>query len=60
MIDSPDEARKVVRTLKKYGAQVIKICATGGVFSRGDEPGAQQLTYGGDARPSPTRRTWPA
>ncbi len=43
-IDSPDEARKVVRTLKKYGAQVIKICATGGVFSRGDEPGQQQLT----------------
>lgn len=42
--DSPDEARKVVRTLKKYGAQVIKICATGGVFSRGDEPGQQQLT----------------
>lgn len=44
-LDSPDEARKVVRTLKKYGAQVIKICATGGVFSRGDEPGQQQLTY---------------
>ncbi len=43
-IDSPDEARKVVRTLKKYGAQVIKICATGGVFSHGDEPGQQQLT----------------
>jgi imidazolonepropionase-like amidohydrolase len=44
-VDSPDEARKAVRTLKKYGAQVIKICATGGVFSHGDEPGAQQLTY---------------
>jgi imidazolonepropionase-like amidohydrolase len=43
-IDSPDEARKAVRTLKKYGAQVIKICATGGVFSHGDEPGQQQLT----------------
>jgi imidazolonepropionase-like amidohydrolase len=43
--DSPDEARKAVRTLKKYGAQVIKICATGGVFSRGNEPGQQQLTY---------------
>jgi imidazolonepropionase-like amidohydrolase len=41
--DSPDEARKVVRTLRKYGAQVIKICATGGVFSHGDEPGQQQL-----------------
>ncbi len=43
-IDSPDQARKAVRTLKKYGAQVIKICATGGVFSHGDEPGQQQLT----------------
>ena len=43
-IDSPEEGRKVVRTLRKYGAQVIKICATGGVFSHGDEPGAQQLT----------------
>ncbi|WP_374657809.1 amidohydrolase family protein [Phenylobacterium sp.] len=42
--DSPDEARKSVRTLRKYGAQVIKICATGGVFSRGDAPGAQQMT----------------
>ncbi|TZF91501.1 metal-dependent hydrolase family protein [Cognatilysobacter lacus] len=44
-VDSPEEGRKVVRTLKKYGAQLIKICATGGVFSHGDEPGAQQLTY---------------
>jgi len=43
-VDSPDEGRKRVRELKKYGAQVIKICATGGVFSHGDEPGQQQLT----------------
>jgi imidazolonepropionase-like amidohydrolase len=42
--DSPEDARKAVRTLRKYGAQVIKICATGGVFSHGDEPGAQQMT----------------
>ncbi len=42
--DSPDEARKVVRELRKYGAQVIKICATGGVFSRNTEPGQQQLS----------------
>lgn len=41
--DSPDAARKVVRLLRKYGAQVIKICATGGVFSRNTEPGQQQL-----------------
>jgi imidazolonepropionase-like amidohydrolase len=45
VIDSPDEGRRMVRTLRKYGAQVIKICATGGVFSRGDAPGAQQLTF---------------
>ncbi|MBC6982510.1 amidohydrolase family protein [Caulobacter sp. 17J80-11] len=44
VIDSPDEGRKMVRKLHKYGAQVIKICATGGVFSHGDTPGAQQLT----------------
>ncbi len=44
LVDSPDEGRKQVRTQRKYGARSIKICATGGVFSRGDEPGAQQLT----------------
>jgi imidazolonepropionase-like amidohydrolase len=42
--DGPEEVRKMVRQNRKYGAQVIKICATGGVFSRGDEPGAQQMT----------------
>lgn len=41
--DSPEEGRKRVRELRKYGAQVIKICATGGVFSRNTEPGQQQL-----------------
>jgi imidazolonepropionase-like amidohydrolase len=44
VIDSPDEGRRMVRQMRKYGARVIKICATGGVFSRGDEPGAQQLS----------------
>lgn len=42
--DSPEEGRKQVRTLRKYGAQVIKICATGGVFSRNTEPGQQQMS----------------
>jgi len=42
--DGPEEARKRVREVRKYGAQVIKICATGGVFSRNTEPGQQQLT----------------
>ena len=42
--DSPEEGRKRVREIRKYGAQVIKICATGGVFSRNTEPGQQQLS----------------
>ncbi len=42
--DSPDEGRKTVREIRKYGAEVIKICATGGVFSHNTEPGQQQLT----------------
>jgi len=44
VIDSPEEARRKVRWLHKYGARAIKICATGGVFSLGDSVGAQQLT----------------
>ena len=42
--DTPEEGRKQVRELRKYGAQVIKICATGGVFSRNTEPGQQQMS----------------
>ena len=42
--DNAEEGRKRVRELRKYGAQVIKICATGGVFSRNTEPGQQQLS----------------
>ena len=42
--DSTEDGRRSVRRLRKYGAQVIKICATGGVFSRNTEPGAQQMT----------------
>ncbi|HYZ47832.1 MAG TPA: amidohydrolase family protein [Sphingomonas sp.] len=45
VINSPDEARAKVRWLHKYGAEVIKICATGGVFSLGDSVGAQQLSF---------------
>jgi len=44
VIDSPTEARAKVRWLHKYGAEVIKICATGGVFSLGDSVGGQQLS----------------
>jgi imidazolonepropionase-like amidohydrolase len=41
--DSPEEFRLRVREQRKYGAEVIKVCATGGVFSRNTEPGQAQL-----------------
>jgi imidazolonepropionase-like amidohydrolase len=44
VVNSPEEARAKVRWLHKYGATVIKICATGGVFSLGDSVGGQQLS----------------
>ncbi|WP_409049752.1 amidohydrolase family protein [Sphingomonas sp.] len=42
--DGPEELRHQVRRQRKFGAEVIKICATGGVFSRNTEPGQQQLS----------------
>jgi len=42
--DGAHELRRIVREQRKYGAEVIKICATGGVFSRNTEPGQQQLS----------------
>lgn len=45
VVNSPEEARAKVRWLRKYGADVIKICATGGVFSLGTTVGGQQLTF---------------
>ena len=44
IITGPDDAREKVRWVHKFGAEVIKICATGGVFSLGDSVGAQQLS----------------
>jgi imidazolonepropionase-like amidohydrolase len=43
--DGPDAIRHKVRENHKYGADLIKLCATGGVLSKGDSVGAQQLTY---------------
>ncbi|OYY89876.1 MAG: Xaa-Pro dipeptidase [Sphingomonas sp. 28-66-16] len=43
--DSPEGYRKLVRTVRKYGAEVIKVCATGGVLSKSDVAGAQQMTF---------------
>jgi imidazolonepropionase-like amidohydrolase len=37
--------RHAVRRNVKYGVDVIKFCGTGGVFSKGDTPGAQQYTF---------------
>lgn len=42
--DGPWAARSKVREMAKYGADQIKICATGGVLSKGDAAGAQQYT----------------
>ena len=42
--DGPQALRTRVREQRKYGAEVIKVCATGGVFSRNTEPGQQQLS----------------
>jgi imidazolonepropionase-like amidohydrolase len=42
--DGPWAVRAKVREVVKYGADLIKICATGGVLSKGDEPGTQQYT----------------
>jgi imidazolonepropionase-like amidohydrolase len=42
--DGPWEARAKVREVVKYGADVIKICASGGVLSKGDLPGTPQYT----------------
>ncbi|WP_414830930.1 amidohydrolase family protein [Alteromonas sp. H39] len=42
--DGPWEVRKAVRRNIKYGATVIKFCATGGVLSKGTKVGAQQYT----------------
>jgi imidazolonepropionase-like amidohydrolase len=43
--DGPEQVRHVVREQVKYGVDVIKILATGGVLSAGDKPGAEQLTF---------------
>jgi imidazolonepropionase-like amidohydrolase len=42
--DSPDACRAAVRYQVKYGADLIKIAATGGVLSAGDEIGARQFS----------------
>ena len=43
--DSPDQIRAAVRYQVKYGADVIKTCATGGVLSEGDAVGTTQYGF---------------
>ncbi len=43
--DGPWAVRARVRENIKYGADLIKFCATGGVFSKGDSVGGQQYTF---------------
>ena len=42
--DGPWAVRAKVRQNKKYGAEAIKFCGTGGVLSKGTTIGAQQFT----------------
>jgi len=42
--DGPDALRAMVRKLRKYGAEVIKFCGTGGVMSKTDTVGGQQFS----------------
>jgi imidazolonepropionase-like amidohydrolase len=42
--DGNDQVRHVVRAQVKYGVDVIKVHASGGVMSRGDVPGAPQYS----------------
>jgi len=43
--DDTNQIRHVVRAQVKYGVDVIKIHATGGVLSKGDNPGAPAFTF---------------
>ncbi|WP_298811790.1 amidohydrolase family protein, partial [uncultured Gordonia sp.] len=40
-----DEVRKAVRYQIKYGAQLIKVCVSGGVMSMTGSPGAQHYSF---------------
>lgn len=42
--DGPWEIRKKIRENIKFGADLTKFCATGGVLSKGDSVGGQQYT----------------
>ena len=52
-----DEVRKAVRYQIKYGAKLIKVCASGGVMSHTGPGGRAAVLRRGAARRSPTRPT---
>ncbi len=43
-VNGAEAVRFQVRENRRFGAEVIKVCATGGVFSKNTEPGQQQMT----------------
>jgi len=43
-LSGPDQARQAVRLQIKYGADVIKMCVSGGVLSLADDVAAPQMT----------------
>ena len=42
--DGVEQVQHKTREIIKYGADLIKVCATGGVLSKGDDPNASQFT----------------
>ncbi len=44
VVDGPDEMRRVARQLLRAGAEVLKVCTTGGVMSPRDDPKHSQFT----------------
>ena len=44
LADGPDEMRRTARTLLRAGAEVLKVCTTGGVLSPRDDPRHSQFT----------------
>ena len=42
--DGIEQVQHKVREVIKYGADLIKVCATGGVLSKGDDPNASQYS----------------
>ena len=42
--DGVESVQHKTREIIKYGADLIKVCATGGVLSKGDDPNASQYT----------------